>query len=287
MTPHASRLSTVLIALIIACSPPGSLRLSAWGVQGHRIVARIAWARMTQAARDNASALLGGGMDEFVASATWADEVKSARPESYNWHFVDIPVAQPRYDATRDCPPTEKGDCVIAAISRARAELAEPGRSTALKAEALKFLVHFVGDLHQPLHAIDNRDRGGNDVRVSALRGEDGRATNLHAVWDTGLINLSSETEAARAQRLLVDLASHPVDVTLDVVKWAEESHDLGVRVVYRYPGFSPTGPGTDAITLDDAYRSTAAAAIDRQLQAGGARLAALLDSLIGRAVGP
>jgi len=278
------RVSAVLVAFIVATFPPSSIRLSAWGAQGHHIVARIAWAMMTPAARDHAVALLGGGMDAFVASATWADEVRAARPGSSNWHFVDIPVTAAHYDAKRDCPPTEKGDCVIAAIARARAELVEPGRSTELKGEALKFLVHFIGDLHQPLHAIDNHDRGGNDVRVVALRGEDGRATNLHAAWDTGLINLSAETESARAQRLIVDLASHPVDVTVDVVKWAEESHDLGLRLVYRYPGFSPAGPGAAAITLDDAYRSTAATTIDRQLQSGGARLGALLNSLIGQA---
>ncbi len=207
--------------------------------------------------------------------------MRSGRPETYNWHFVDIPVDQARYDAKRDCPATEKGDCVIAEIARARVELVETGRSIPLKGEALKFLIHFVGDLHQPLHAVDNHDRGGNDVKVAALRGDEGRATNLHSAWDTGLINLSTETEAARAERLIADLQAHPPAVSLDVVKWAEESHDVGVNVVYRYPSFSPTGPGPDPIALSDSYRASAATTIDSRLALAGARLAALVNALL------
>ncbi len=288
--PHVmkSRVAcTAFVAALIVLAP-AVVPVAAWGAQGHHIVARIAWALMTPAAREHASALLdGGGMDAFVAAATWADDVRSNRPETSNWHFVNIHVSEAHYDAARHCPPTERGDCVVAEIARLRAELVEPGRSAALKAEALKFLIHFVGDLHQPLHTIDNKDRGGNDVRVEALRGEDGRATNLHAAWDTGLINLSDETEAARAVRLLQDLAEHPVNVDLDVVKWAEGNHDVAVRVVYHYPGFSPSGPPAPAITLDAAYRAAAAPVIDHQLELGGARLAALLNSLIGTEAAP
>ena len=272
---------SALVALLLL--PATTVQLTAWGAVGHHVVARIAWALMTPVARDRASALLGGGgFDAFVASATWADEVRSDRPGTYNWHFVNIHVSDGRYDAARHCSPSDRGDCVVAAIARLRAELVEPGRSAARKAEALKFLVHFVGDLHQPLHTIDNHDRGGNDVRVAALRGEGGRVTNLHAAWDTGLINLSTETETARAERLLIDLASHPVSADLDVVKWVEGNYDVARRVVYRYPGFAPTGPPAEPITLDPAYRVAAAPVIDRQLQLGGARLAALLNSLIG-----
>jgi hypothetical protein len=283
----------VIAAVLVFVLPAATAPVSAWGVVGHRVVARLAWALMTPAARDQAATLFEAGQEPgresraheaFVAAATWADEVRSARPETYSWHFVDIPVGEARYDAARDCPPTEKGDCAIAEFARARVEVVEAGRSIALRAEALKFLIHITGDIHQPLHAIDNHDRGGNDVRVAALRGEDGRATNLHAVWDTGLINLSTETEAARADRLLaqfqVQTQTQPLDVVLDVVKWAEESHDVGVRVAYRYPSFVPTGPGPDPIALDDAYRAAAIAEIDRRQQLAGVRLATLLSVL-------
>lgn len=258
--------------------------MRAWGAQGHHIVARIAWALMMPAVRTEAATLLGGTEDAFIAAATWADDVRSSRPETYNWHFVDIPVDQPHYDARRDCAPTEKGDCVIAEIARARADLADPKRSADLRAEALKFLVHFVGDLHQPLHAIDDHDRGGNDVHVSSLRdGPTGRATNLHAVWDTGVINLSSETEAAHAAALLDALKAHPADVRDDVVRWAEESHDLALRVAYHYPEFSPAGPPKDAVTLHGAYIAQAAKTMDQQLMTAGARLAMVLNATLGR----
>ena len=134
------------------------------------------------------------------------------------------------------------------------------------------------------LRHAEVRDRGGNDVRVASLRdGPAGRATNLHAVWDTGIINLSSETEAARAARLLAELKAHPADVHDDVVKWAEESHEIALRAAYRYPAFSPAGPPKDAVTLDEAYRTQAAAAIDGRLMTAGARLAALLNGIFNR----
>jgi len=276
----------VITSVVVAAATlwlTGTGTVSAWGAQGHHVVARIAWVLMTPVAQARATALLGGqgdqGMDAFVAAATWADDVRQDRPATYNWHFVNIHVSETKYDATRHCLPTDRGDCVVAAIARLRAELADANRSPELRAESLKFLIHFVGDLHQPLHTIDNKDRGGNDVKVEALRGEDGRATTLHGAWDTGLINLSDETEAARAKRLLIDV---PVVSDLDVVKWAEGNHDVAIQVVYRYPGFSSDGPPTTAVTLDAAYRAEAARAIDLQLQLGGARLAALLNSLIG-----
>ena len=272
--------------------PPAVAPVSAWGAVGHRVVARIAWALMNAPARNQVAVLFEVGPDPgresraheaFVAGATWADEVRAARPETYNWHFVDIPVNEARYEAARDCAASEKGDCAIKAIARSRLDVVDPERAMTMRAEALKFLVHFVGDLHQPLHAIDNHDRGGNDVKVAALRGEEGRDTNLHAVWDTGLINLSTETEIARAERLLAQLVqqSPSLPVSLDPVQWAEESHEIGLRVVYRYPSFLPTGPGPDPIVLDDAYRSAAIAEIDRRQQLAGARLAALLTSLL------
>ena len=279
------RFLLIAIGAVLVLSP--TPRVSAWGAVGHHVVARIAWAHLTPPARDRVNELLkadGGGLDAFVRASTWADEVREARPETYNWHFVNIHVSEGRYDALRHCPAADRGDCVVAAIARARTGLVDAASSQGQRTEALKFLIHFVGDLHQPLHTIDNRDRGGNDVPVAALRGDEGRGTNLHAAWDTGLINLSPETESARAERLLIDLASRPVSIDLDVVKWVEANHDVAVRFVYRYPGFSAAGPPADPVRLDDTYRQAAAPVIDRQLQVGGVRLAALLNALLGAA---
>ena len=147
---------TARVRLVVACAVltlaaalwlPASARLSAWGAQGHHIVARIAWARLSPAARERATTMLGGGQDAFLAASTWPDEIRSSRPETSNWHFVDIPVEASHYDAARDCRPTDHGDCIIAAIARARAELIDPGRSDEQRAEALKFVIHLVGDV--------------------------------------------------------------------------------------------------------------------------------------------
>jgi len=278
------RLAITLTALLVLVWPASQAPVSAWGAQGHRVVARIAWALMNATSRDRAAALLDGRLEAFMGASTWADEIRSERPETYNWHFVNIPFAETHYDAARDCPATDRGDCVIAAIARARAELAAASLPQVRRGEALKFLVHFVGDVHQPLHTIDHHDRGGNDVRLAALRGDEGRATNLHAAWDTGLINLSAETEAARADRLLGVLKARPSEAQLNVVSWAEQGHDLAVRVVYRYPGFSPAGPPADPVVLDEAYRARAADTIDAQLALAGSRLAALLNAVLGGA---
>ena len=272
----------ILAALLVAATATSTPTLRAWGVSGHRVVARIAWERLTPVARSATSDLLDrGGADAFITAATWADEIRNDRPGSYNWHFVDIRVPFDTYVPSRDCPPTERGDCVIAALARLRGTVIDPKRPAVERTEALKFIIHFVGDLHQPLHSTDNNDRGGNDVRILPLRTQDGRNTNLHSVWDTGLINLSTETEPARAERLLAGLQAKPVDVLgLDVERWVLESNRIGRQSVYAYPSFTAGTTGADAIALDDAYRTTAVATIDRQLQVAGVRLGALLNSL-------
>jgi hypothetical protein len=186
-------------------------------------VARIAWALMTPGARQEATTLLGGGQNRFIAMSTWADDVRSTRPETSNWHFVNIPATAGRYDATRDCATSRRGDCVVAAIARERATLVDHTRPARQRAEALRFLVHFVGDVHQPLHVANNGDRGGNDVAVQTLgAGPGSRTTTLHAIWDTSVINRSSETETARAARLLVAVRTRPAPDPGDVLRWVE-----------------------------------------------------------------
>jgi hypothetical protein len=271
-------LFVICAALMVLVTAP---RLSAFGAVGHHVVARIAWALMTPAAQDRAAALLDGRLDVFVAASTWADEVRGDRPQTYNWHFVDIPVGLEKYEPKRDCPASDRGDCVIAAIARARAELADAGRSKELRAESLKYLIHFVGDIHQPLHAIDNLDRGGNDVRVAPLR-EDGRTTNLHSTWDTGLINLSPETEAARADRLVATIRKDQ-PVSLNVIQWAEDSHRLAATVAYSYDGFKIGGLPAEPLVLPQPYRDKAIATIDAQLTLAGARLGAILNEILGK----
>ncbi len=267
---------TSTLAIIVLC--PGLV--GAWGAEGHHLVARVAWELMTPTAQKAATNILGG--DDFVASATWADDVRGQRPETSNWHFVDIPYEAKHYDPARDCLPSVKGDCVIAAIARARAMLIDTTVDANQRKEALKFLIHFVGDLHQPLNAIDNHDKGGYDVHVASLTAT-GRPTNLHSVSDSGILSLDKIDDAAHVQRLLADLKAHPAPSSMDVVQWAEESHDIAVRVTYNYPNFSPAGPPKDTITLDHTYVEAMEPILERQIALAGARLAMLLNSALDR----
>jgi S1/P1 Nuclease len=125
----------------------------AWGQEGHSIVAEIAQRRLSPQAAAMVSTLLGPGVS-LGSIASWADDVRDSRPKTYNWHFVSIPIIRATYDPTVDCKPDpDKGDCVVAEVDRARKDM-NCATDPVARAEALKFLVHFVGDLHQPFHTV-------------------------------------------------------------------------------------------------------------------------------------
>ncbi len=264
-------------AAIVLASPT----TRAWGPEGHHIVARVALSRMTPEAKQAAQALLGS--EDFVAVSTWADEIRSQRPETYNWHFVDIPFGEMKYDAARDCKATPQGDCAVAQLERARKDLLDASLPADRRREALKWLIHLVGDLHMPLHAIDNHDRGGNDVPVTLVGQpppDPGVRVNLHSVWDSRIIAIRNPDEAGYVDSLATafqgqQLYGTPVDFTA----WAEQSHQIAVEYVYTYPGFTPGAPPAAPVALSKEYQDAARLAIDHQLELAGVRLGALLNS--------
>ena len=161
-------IAVLLIALIPA-------QLLAWGPKGHAIVADIAASRLTPTAKQNLQLLLGA--DSLASIASWADSVRKERDESYDWHFVDIPKDAPGFSEERDCfrpqdkhkdALTDHHNCVVDRIEMFQKILGDEKASRADRLEALKWLVHFVGDLHQPLHAIDEA-RGGNDIKLAVF----------------------------------------------------------------------------------------------------------------------
>src|SRR5262249_39981878 len=159
--------------------PAAAPMVFAWGKEGHQVVALIAEHYMTVDARAKAGELLDGGTIDAVAS--WADEYRRDHPETGPWHYIDIPLVDFKIDMARECP---QGDCVVMKIEEFLGVVRNPQAERAAKAEALKYVVHFVGDLHQPLHDEDDGDKGGNSRRVVF----DGKPDNLHWVWDTGLL---------------------------------------------------------------------------------------------------
>ncbi|MGH6753423.1 MAG: S1/P1 nuclease, partial [Bradyrhizobium sp.] len=168
--------ASALIALIGAATLLASLPrpAQAWGPDGHAIIAIIAENRLTPEARQTVKAMLD---DASLASVSnWADEIRPLRRETSRWHYVNFADGSKDYIPSRDCQLVPgQGDCILAAIDRAIVDLNKDGGSV----DALKFLVHFVGDVHQPFHAV-GFERGGNGIRVVAF----GNRTNLHSVWD-------------------------------------------------------------------------------------------------------
>jgi hypothetical protein len=158
-----------LFFLLISISAPAF----AWSPEGHQAVADVARSRLTTTTRSHIRELLGN--DDLAAISTWADEVRPQRPETFGWHFVAIPLNAGGFSEERDCyrpdekhPETEADhhNCVVDRIEIFERILADKNESQAKRVEALKFLVHFVADIHQPLHAIAEA-RGGNDIHVT------------------------------------------------------------------------------------------------------------------------
>ena len=147
------------IALLVAIAPSYGWT---WGSQGHQIIATIAQSQLTPAARkevDRLLALVLGATLESVS--TWADEHRN--PATAAWHYINMPRGNCVYEAERDCPD---GRCVVEAIQR-QADILQSSASDDKKLLALKYLVHFVGDVHQPLHAGYADDRGGNTYQLA------------------------------------------------------------------------------------------------------------------------
>jgi hypothetical protein len=239
----------------------------AWGPLGHRLVGHLAERELSPKARAEVARLLRGEAEPTLAGvANWADDLRGNDPglgrRSSPWHYVNLAEDGCRYDATRDC---RRGDCVVEAIRRQRAILADRSKPAAARAQALKFIVHFVGDIHQPLHAGHAHDRGGNDVQINL----DGKGSNLHRLWDSELLATAKLPEPDYLRRLR-KLPS-PASTGIEPARWAEAS----CRVVLR-EGFMPPRAkiGQDYVLR---WRPVAE---DRLRQAGHALATLLNDTL-------
>ena len=242
----------------------------AWGELGHRVVGHLAEARLSPSARAEVARLLAGEAEPTLAGvANWADRLRDDPPaddrdlgrRTSAWHYVNLTEDGCRYDAARDCPD---GNCVVGAIERQVAILRDRTQPAAARARALKFVVHFVGDVHQPLHAGDARDKGGNEFQVQ-FRGE---GSNLHRVWDSGMLRASGHTE----EDLVTRLRRNATRVSLGTpAAWAEAS----CRVVAQ-DGFYPARR-----TLDEAYTRRWMPTVDAQLRTAGWRLAGVLNDAL------
>lgn len=254
----------------------------AWGVQGHQVVAALAQARLSPAARAEASRLLALEPGATLLSvSTWADEQRS--PETAPWHYVNFPRGQCAYRPERDCP---EGQCVVAAIDQ-QSQLLQSSAPDVERLVALKYVVHLVADVHQPLHAGHGDDRGGNTYQLQAFL----QGSNLHAVWDTWLIRALGEDVPALAARLgqerAASVSSAPsapsassgpsgppahTNAGFSAASAAEESCQIVAT-----PGFYP-GRLVDADYLDR-FKPV----LEARLTLAGTRLAEVLNRLLPR----
>lgn len=248
---------------------PGANKTLGWGAEGHQVVANIAERHLTDAARAKALAILGSD-GSLVEVATWADEIRHMRPKTAPWHFIDIPLRESAIVPDRDCA---NGDCVTAAITHFIGVLQDNSSSPHDKNEALKFIVHFVGDLHQPLHCEDNNDRGGNQKKVTFF----GKKSNLHSTWDTLIIQRINSDVESYADDLDGGIADS--DMTQwqqgTVEDWALESHALAQNPAYRLV------PRTTTPALSNTYFNSTEPVVNKQLQKAGIRLAHILNQVL------
>lgn len=268
-----SALASLCLLVLSSTSP------WAWGQEGHSIIAEIAQRRLSPKAIAEVARLLGPN-HSLASVGSWADDIRDVRPETYNWHFVDIPIAQDQYDAAKHCAPSDKGDCIVAELDRLKQELRCASTDVA-KREALQFAVHFVADIHQPLHTVDEA-RGGNDIRIEIRMA--GAKTcrggpcpvrqyrgNFHALWDAGLIQATAWSWGAYVERLESGVLSKVAlgEAGGSVASWAEETHKVA-RVVW------DELPATHVV--DDAYYQKVLPILDTQLALGGVRLGRFLN---------
>lgn len=271
----------------------------AWGELGHRITGRVAERLLTPNARIGITRLMG--RVDLANDALYLDQNKAALeqriPGSRQWHYDDRPVCAPDTPTPAYCA---NGDCASVQIARHYKVLADPHAAAGDRQFAVYVLAHLVGDIHQPLHASDHHDRGGNDVAVSfTLPGGRRVSNNLHAAWDTDFVGAAFKTGDDR--RIAQDLIGSVGAGTLlgyqagTAPAWLAESFDVASLLTYgRLPDFSctSTAPADAAqaaastaqaatgvrLVLNAAYVDRTLKRVPTQLLKAGARIAAVFN---------
>lgn len=265
-------LGFLLVPILLSVNPSPA---EAWGRAGHRITCEIAYGRLTPQARLWVDELQKGESESFAETCLWADIVKrTTHPETYNLHFINLAPGAKSLDLKRDCA---RGDCIVRAIEVYSNQLRDTSLSPDLRRDALKFLAHLVGDIHQPLHCGRLGDLGGN-LRFTCFFGHCGfpaKPLNLHQVWDSSILNrygnpwkelstslegrLSLETGYLATEGTVFDWAN-------ESVRWAED---------YVYGELQPWG-------VDETYYEGGIRIVEQRLMQGAIRLAHLLNELAG-----
>ncbi len=244
-----------------------------------------------QAAREVAALLANDRLGDHSPSgrrtlgevASWADEIRDQPwSKKYSqWHYDNLPLCG---EAPREkvCP---RGNCASGRLEQQLDILRDRARPRRDRNEALKWVVHLAGDIHQPLHAADHHDRGGNTVAVVFFGQTEGRRgpLNLHALWDEQLVELIAERGGEAAiTGAPISAGDRAAWAAGPVEAWMRESNAVARTVVYgNIPGFSCDSRVPQPVEIGDRYTAAAAPVIERQIRKAGVRLAALLNEVL------
>ena len=267
------RYPSILLFLILMI---GSNTTNAWGWEPHKLICALAERQLTPDAQklvnrwlEDASSLKGGVVS-FPEACLWPDKVKySTRKSTFEHHYINVPDHAEHVDLLRDCAAL---DCTAIGIQRSLTYLSSAAvgdRATARQATALRFLGHYIGDLHQPLHVGNASDWGGNKIKVIWQ----GKETNLHALWDYEM----PEKMNLRHPESIPFLASVDVPANGSVLSWMNESLSLARSNAYKAADGNRISNGD---TIDEAYFKGNKPIIIRRIAEAAARLAALLNGI-------
>jgi hypothetical protein len=243
----------------------------AWGPEGHVVVAMVAESRLSDQAKDVIREMISNV--PLATVANYADDYRLSHPETERWHYVDIPYDATGYDPARDCATEIKGDCVLGEIKRDEAIAADKTVLFYDRSDAVKRLVHFIADVHQPFHAIERTvdgkpDEGGNTETVVFFDTH----IKLHALWDSALIShtgRNAEDYATYLENTVLPTLPAAELAVEDPTQWAMESHDL-----------AKTAYLDKNAHVGQEYFDAEVGPMDQRLALAGVRLAAVLEKL-------
>jgi nuclease S1 len=328
-SPEFAR-AAILLGCCIASAAALPATARAWGCDGHQTVALVAEKHLSANAKATVFDLLANnpvdptlaryctdqGPDAMTNASTWADDERSKDPSTGGWHFIDIPRGAKRGTVSQYCAPPDS--CVTQALQAQIAILKDTAQPAAARANALRFVIHFVGDLHQPLHCTTNNDRGANCVPVTYFGAppklsernpaSEQYSPNLHSTWDSYLIQTDMKDHQFTGVQQFADHLDAEFhskiakwqSAGIKIDDWAWDSHEAAERTAYgklpvkisiEKPVEPPIASCADdndiakrmldlKIDLEQPYESAAAPVIEERLEMAGVRLAMILNQL-------
>ncbi|WP_342644899.1 S1/P1 nuclease [Mucilaginibacter sp. CSA2-8R] len=245
------------------------LFLISWGFTGHRVIALIAERHLTPQAKAAVADLLVG--ESMAEVSTWADQVRNQGQYKHTsgWHFINLPLGLSHTEFNKTVVLMEK-DNVYSAVRKAQQNLMNPKLSKAERSESLKFLIHLVGDLHQPMHVSRAEDKGGNTVQLNF----EGKGTNLHSLWDSRLIDKKGLSEAQLVNEYdKIPPATITKWQQTPMIDWIWESYQASSKLYAEVDQMKSRAIGED-------YYKSHIAIVDQRIEQAGIRLAAMLNEI-------